>query len=76
MGTHLQGLALTWCRSRGAKAFLAMGPHNIQTKGGWKGTQVSWAGRGTRQTCQFNQELRDLGSLPSTAESAVAGGNL
>lgn len=44
----------------------------MQTKGGWKGTQVSWAGRGTRQRCQINQELGDLGSLPSTAESGVA----
>lgn len=26
MGTHLQGPAPTQCRSRGAKAFLAMGP--------------------------------------------------
>lgn len=58
-------------QEQGCKGIPSHGPPNAQSQGGWKGTQVSWAGRGTRQRCQINQELGDLGSLPSTAESAV-----
>lgn len=63
-------------QEQGCKGIPSHGPHNVQTKGGWKGTQVSWAGRGNRQRCQINQELGDMGSLPSTAESDVVGGGV
>lgn len=48
---------------------------NAQTQGGWKGTQVSWAGRGTGEGSQIHQDPRGLGSLPSTAERCSGGGN-
>lgn len=74
MGTHPQGLAPTQEGWGGARASLAMGPPNTQTQGGWKGIQVSWAGRGTGERCQINQEPGGLGSLPSTAERCSGGG--